>query len=122
MQCHWLLWIHKLPAVEELILHLILPHICEGEVRGSPWNVIPQLLLAVGGRGGRGEQGILPQGPMRVLFSLYRLHHMLFLYLSLSILHCLDSVREHVGRTLSNAFTVSVDKLFDALNTLNQHH
>jgi len=56
MQCHWLLWIHKLPAVEELILHLILPHICEGEVRGSPWNVIPQLLLAVGGRGGRGKK------------------------------------------------------------------
>ena len=56
----------------------------------------------------------------QLLFSFYRLHHMLFLYLSLSILHCLDSVREHVGRTLSNAFTVGVDKLFDALNTSNQ--
>ena len=34
----------------------------------------------------------------------------LFLYLS----NCLDSMSEHLGRIISNAFTVSVDKLFDA--------
>ena len=47
-----LLWIHKLPAVEEFILHLVLPHVREGEVRGPPWNVIPRLLLAGEGGGG----------------------------------------------------------------------
>ena len=47
-----LLWIHKLPAVEEFILHLVLPHVREGEVRGPPWNIIPRLLLAGEGGGG----------------------------------------------------------------------
>ena len=79
------------------------------------------LCVIITGGGGEGRTGDTSPGPMKqLLFSLYRLHHMLFLYLSLSILHCLDSVREHVGRTLSNAFTVGVDKLFDALNTSNQ--
>ena len=52
-----LLWIHKLPAVEEFILHLVLPHVRESEVRGPPWNVIPRLLLAGEGGGEEEERG-----------------------------------------------------------------
>ena len=52
-----LLWIHKLPAVEEFILHLVLPHVREGEVRGPPRNVIPRLLLAGEGGGEEEERG-----------------------------------------------------------------
>jgi len=44
----------------------------------------------------------------------------LFLYLSLP-LHVLHSMSERFARIISNAFTVSVDKLFDArrTNTVN---
>ena len=76
----------------------------------------------VGSEGG-GEQGILPQGPQTfkgphenfvfmILSYLYGLHAV-SLYLSLPQ-HCLDSVSERLGHIISNAFTVSVHKLFDA--------
>ena len=49
---------------------------------------------------------------MRLLleFTIMGCSFTLFLYLS----HCLDSMSERLGRIISNDFTVSVDKLFDA--------
>ena len=71
-----------------------------------------------GGGGGGGRRYFLGppkllRGPMTLLFHLYGLHlHTVFLYLLLSR-HCLNSVSECLGRIISNAFIISVDKLFD---------
>ena len=89
-------------------------------MRGDKRQKVSMACLQVG----REEQGILPQGPkllrgpMRLLFSWFYLYGLHFhVYLSLSR-HCLDSMSEHLGRIISNAFTVSVDKLFDACKHL----
>ena len=51
---------------------------------------------------------------MRLLFTFsYGLHLHAVSYLSLSQ-HCLDSMSECLGRIISNVFTVSEDKDFDA--------
>ena len=67
---------------------------------------------------GGGGQGIPPRGPMRLYFHDFYIMSCiftLFLYLS----HCLDSMSERLGRIITNAFTVSVDKLFDACKRLS---
>ena len=68
------------------------------------------------------EQEILPRGPRTfkgphealifTIFSYIGCIFMLFLFLLLSR-HCLDSMSERLCRIISNAFTVSVDKLID---------
>ena len=86
----------------------------------SPWL----WKKGVGGGGGGGEsRGYFPgppnflRGPMRLLFSLSELHlHAVFFFLRFP-LHCLDSMSKRLGRLISNAFTVSVDKHFDVLQT-----
>ena len=47
--------IHKLPAVEELVLHPVLPCVYEDKVRGPPWDSSPLFILAARGRGEEGE-------------------------------------------------------------------
>ena len=83
--------------------------------RGSFACCAVQLIMITPTEKGRGEQGILHRapkllrGPMRLLFSpLWAQLHAVYLS------RCLDSMSERLGRIISNAFTVSVDKLSDA--------
>ena len=72
-----------------------------------------------------GGGGILPRGPQTfkvpreafifMIFAFMGCIFMQFRYLSLSW-HCLDSMSERLGRIISNAFTVSVDKLFNPID------
>ena len=62
-----------------------------------------------------GKQGILPRAPQtfKAFFhdsTIMGCIFTLFPFLS----HCLDLMSERLGRIISNAFTVCVDKLFDA--------
>ena len=65
-------------------------------------------------RGGEGE-GILPwgpqifKGPHKDFISILAASSCCFFIFSFP-LHCLDSMSEHLGRIISNAFAVSVDK------------
>ena len=71
----------------------------------------------------RGEQGILPRGSQTfkgpheafilMIFTFMGCIFMLFL----TFRHCLDSISKCLGRIISNDFTVSVDILFDGVNT-----
>ena len=88
-------------------------------IRGDKRQKVSMACLQVGG-----NKGYFPwapkllRGPMRLLFSWFYLYGLHFhVYLSLSR-HCLDSMSERLGRIISNAFTVSVDKLFDACKHL----
>ena len=69
-------------------------------------------------RGGREQEILLGapkllRGPMRLFFNFMSCIFILLLYLSLSQ-HCLHSMSKCLDRIISNAFMVSVDKLFDS--------
>ena len=81
-------------------------------IRGDKRQKVSMACLQVGG-----EQGI-PQtfkGPHEAFIFM-----ILPLWAAFSRLsrHCLDSMSERLGRIISNAFTVSVDKLFDTCEHL----
>ena len=89
-------------------------------IRGDKRQKVSMACLQVGG----GEQGIFPQGPQTFkgpheafIFMILPLwaafSHLSFAFPALSGLN-----EQHLGRIISNAFTVSVDKLFDACKHL----